>query len=136
MADNGSHDRFGRAWFTGAVVGALLIVVCILVAFLIASLVDLVRPGTLLRGRDFRPTAVMAAVLIASAGFWWHRVRAHGSGEMLASLALTEVLLAGLIVFFTGSPAIDRLFLDWFLAVNLSLGLPWLVAIGLSHILR
>ena len=55
---------------------------------------------------------------------------------MLASLALTEVLLAGLIVFFTGSPAIDRLFLDWFLAVNLSLGLPWLVAIGLSHILR
>ena len=55
---------------------------------------------------------------------------------MLASLVIIEVLVAGLIVLFSGSAAIDSFFLDWLSGVNLYVALPWLVAIGLSLILR
>jgi hypothetical protein len=116
--------------------GAFLIVASAVAAYLIASLVDLVRPGTLLSSRGVRPTAVVAAVLIASAGFWWSFVRRHAWTEMLASLVVIEVLVGALIVFFSGSPALDSFFLDWFIGVNLYVGLPWLIAIGLSSILR
>jgi hypothetical protein len=132
MQDQGQQDRFRRGSLLGVVSGALLLLGCIVVAYLVANLVDLLRPGTMLRGRDFRPTAVMAAALIATAGFWWSLARGHGWAEMLASLVLTEVLLGGLIVFFSGSAAIGSFFFDWFLGVNLYFGLPWLVAIGLS----
>ena len=115
--------------------GALLIIACVAAAYLIANLVDRWWPGVLLRGRDFRPTGLMAAVLIAMAGCWWALARGHAWAEMLGSLALVEVLLGGLIVFFSGSTALDAFFLDWFLGVNLYFGLPWLAAIGLGLLL-
>jgi len=130
MEDQGNEDRSRRGWLLSVVSGAILLVGCAVAAYLVAHLVDLVRPGTLLRGRDFRPTAIMAAAFIAAAGCWWSLARGHGWMEMLASLALIEVLLGGLIFFFSGSAAIDSFFLDWFLGVNLYLGLPWLIAIG------
>ena len=49
---------------------------------------------------------------------------------------LIEVPIGALIMFFSGSPALDSFFLDWFLGVNLYVGLPWLLAIGLSPILN
>jgi len=132
MQDQGQQNRFRRGRLLGVVSGAILLLGCAVAAYLVANLVDLLRPGTLLHGRDFRPTAVIAAALIATAGLWWSLARGHGWAEMLASLVLTEVLLGGLIVFFSGSAAIDSFFLDWFFGVNLYVGLPWLVAIGLS----
>ena len=55
---------------------------------------------------------------------------------MLGSLVLVEALLVGLIFFFSGSVALDSFFLDWFLGVNLYVGLPWLLAIGSSLVLQ
>jgi hypothetical protein len=125
-----------RGSLPGAIRGAVLIVSCALVAYAVANLVDLGWPGTLLRGRDFRAIAILAAALIAVAGLWWALARRHGSGEMLASLLLVEALLAALIVVFSGSLSIDAFFADWFVGVNLYLALPWLLAVGVSFMSR
>ena len=136
MIDQGQQDRFRRGWLAGVLSGAILIVACVAAAYLIANVVDLVWPGTLLRSRGVRPSALVAAVLIALAGCWWSLVRRHAWSQMLASLVLVEVLLGVLIVFFSGSPALDSFFLDWFLGVNLYVGLPWLVAVGVGIVLK
>jgi len=130
------QDRFRGGRLASVLGGAILILACAPAAYLIANVVDLVRPGTLLGSRGVRPTAVVTAILIAAAGCWWSLVRHHAWTEMLASLVIIEVLVAGLIVLFSGSAAIDSFFLDWLSGVNLYVALPWLVAIGLSLILR
>jgi hypothetical protein len=76
MQDEAQPDRFRRGWLAGVAGGAILVLACAIAAYLLASLVDLLRPGTLLS---------------------------------------------------------DQL---WFLDVNLYVGLPWLLAIGLSPILK
>ncbi|MBZ5556409.1 MAG: hypothetical protein LAO77_03935 [Acidobacteriia bacterium] len=136
MTNQGAQDRLRRGWLARVLGGAILIVAAAVAAYLIANVVDLVRPGTLLRSRGTRPTALIAAVLIAIVGFWWSFVRRHAWTEMLASLVVIEVLVGALIVLFSASPALDSFFLDWFLGVNLYVGLPWLIAIGVSVILR
>ena len=135
MQDEARQDRF-RFGLAGVGGGAILLLACAIAAFLLAQMVDLLRPGTLLSGRGFRPTAIIAAALIAVAGFWWSLRRGHGWAEMLASLVFIEVLIGALIVFFSGSSSLDSFFLDWFLGLNLYVGLPWLLAIGLSMILK
>jgi hypothetical protein len=117
-------------WISGASLGAALILGCVAAAFLVASLVGvLLNPH--LNARIFLPiVAVIAGAFILIAGFWWSFARHHGWTEMLGSLALIEILVAGLIIFF------DAPFIDAFFGVNLCLGAPWLVAAGSSEIFK
>lgn len=136
MPNQTPQKHVRRNWLVGAVSGVLLILTCLVAAYLAASLVDLVRPGTLIQGRGIQPTAMLAAAFVATAGFWWCLAVGHRWTDMLGTLVLVEALLAGLIFFFSGSTSIDSLFLDWFLGVSEYVGLPWLLAIGVSVVVR
>jgi hypothetical protein len=136
VTDPARDDRSRRSWFAGVVGGAILIVACTIVALLLANLVDLARPGTLFRGRDIRRAAMLAAALIGIAGVWWSLARGHGWAEMVASLLVTEVLIAALIVAFSGSATFDAFFFDWFLGVNLYTGAPWLLALIIGIVIN
>lgn len=124
-------------WISGVSMGAVLILGCVVAAYLVTSLVAFLLPGAQPHGREiFLPIAVIAATLIATTGFWWSLARHHGWTEMLASLVPIEILVSWLILLFSGSPGIDSFFINSFFAVNLFLGAPWLVAIGLSVIFK
>jgi hypothetical protein len=111
---------------------AALIFACAICAYLIANLVDLVRPDTLIHGRDFRSTAWLAAALIALVGFWRSFKRRNSAMQMCYSLVLVEAMVVGLILFFSGNYVIDTFFLDWFMGINLFLAIPWLIGIGIG----
>src|SRR5262245_10013280 len=112
--------------------GAALIVMCAVTGFLIANLIDLLRPGTLLHGRNFHSVAILIALLIACSGVWWYRAYAGHVWIMLVALGLVEVLICALILLFSGSYVLDGFFLDWFLEINTYVALPWLAAAGLG----
>ena len=112
--------------------GAALIVMSVATGFLIANLIDHLRPGTLLQGRNFHGAAILIALLIACSGVWWYRAYAGHVWTMLAALGLVEVLICALILLFSGSYVLDRFFLDWFLEINTYVALPWLGAAGLG----
>lgn len=51
---------------------------------------------------------------------------------MLASLLVIEMLICGLLFIFTGNLALDGFFLNWLAGLNMFLGLPWLIGIGIG----
>lgn len=111
-----------------------LVITCVVVAFLVANLVDLFRPQTFVQGRDFRRWALLASFLIAFSAFWWARNYVRQLVTILTALGLVEVLICAPIWFFSGSFAVDRFFLSWFLGVNAYIVFPWLGAAALGFV--
>ena len=110
-----------------AVLRALaLILACVVGAFVVANLVDLVRPQTLLQGRNFTLVALMASVFIALSAF--ARSRANLSWPQLAAeLLAAECVIAALVWWFSGVVAVDQLFITWWLGISAYCVLPWLL---------
>lgn len=112
----------------GAVLRAVATIAgCLLAAVVVANLVDLVRPQALLRGRDFTRVAGLGAALIAAAAFLRSRRQVNLAQVLVEGLVLQGVIAAA-IWGFSGVVAVDRLFLDWWLAINLWVVLPWMAA--------
>lgn len=109
----------------GALVTLAIVAACLVAAFVIANLVDMVRPGTLLQGRNFLRVGLLTGVLICLATL----LRRGPVSWLQAGLELLviELVIAGAIWFFAGAVAIDALFVDWWLGVNAYLVLPWII---------
>ena len=111
----------------GVLLTLAILVGCLVAAFVIANLVDIVLPGALLQGRNVRRVALLASVLIFAA-----TLLRRGMVEwpqVFIELAVVEIVIAGLIWRFSGVVAVDALFADWWLAINAHLVLPWLLAL-------
>ena len=136
MGHHDSPDRSGARRFLRVMGGSAIILSCALAVLLLSALAELVVPGLLIHGREFRPAATVAAVLIGLAGLWLHGVRRHELWEMLAALAVVEVVVIAAIAVISGSASPDRFFLSWFLGINQYLAVPWLGALGLILVFR
>ena len=118
-----------------SIAGAMLIVGCIAAGSVAAFVIDLVAPGTLLRGRDFHRAAVLVSLLLVIVGVWWRGNLGPHGWTMLVALGLVEGLIASLIVLISGSRFGDRFFFDWFLGVSVYLVVPWVSAFVLGWLL-
>ena len=111
----------------GVLLTLAVLVACLVAAFVIANLVDVVLPGALLQGRNVRRVALLASVLIFAATL----LRPVPAGpQLLIELAAVEFAITGAIWWFSGVAAVDALFLDWWLALNAHLVLPWILALA------
>lgn len=110
-----------------AVLRALAVILaCVLGAFAVANLVDLIRPQTLLLGRNFTIVALIASAFIALSAL----VRSRGTlswAQLLAELLAAELVIAALVWGFSGVVAIDQLFITWWLGLSAYCVLPWLL---------
>src|SRR4051812_9880264 len=80
-----------RSSVPGAVLGALLVIGCVAVAYPMARLANFVDPGEFVEGRGYQQIGLTAAALIAGAGLWWSLARRHRWSEMLGSLLAIEL---------------------------------------------
>lgn len=77
-------------------------------------------------GRDFRPQALNAAVLLFAFAWVLARKFHWRVGDCFLTLFLVEVLSLFVIGHFSGSHGIDYFNLQWLGFLNLFVGLPWL----------
>ena len=110
-----------------AVLRALAVILaCVVGAFAVANLVDLIRPQTLLQGRNFTIVALIASAFIALSAL----VRSRGNlswAQLFAELLAAELVIAALVWWFSGVVAIDQLFITWWLGISAYCVLPWLL---------
>ena len=111
----------------GVLLTSAILVGCLVAAFVIANLVDIVLPGALLQGRNVKRVALLASVLIFAATLL--RRGAIEWPQVFIEFAVVEIAIAGLIWQFSGVVAVDALFVDWWLALNAYLVLPWILAL-------
>ena len=110
-----------------AVAGALAVMLaCVVGAFIVANLVELLHPGALLQGRNFTRAALIASALIALSALARARVRLSWP-QLLAELLAAEGVIAALVWWFSGVVALDRLFITWWLGMSAYCVLPWLL---------
>ena len=102
---------------------------CLVMAFAAANLIDVFWPGSLLQGRNVTRVALLASGLILVATLLRRRVVSWP--QILIELAGVELVIAGLIWWFSGVIAVDSLFVSWWLGINAYLTLPWLIATAL-----
>jgi hypothetical protein len=87
-------------------------------------------------GRDFRPAACGMAILLllvatALRGFLhWY------AADLLLPLGVVEFLTLGGIQFFSGCLSLfDAFNLQWLVSMNLFIGLPWVIGLGLGTLI-
>jgi hypothetical protein len=115
--------------FLRALEGALVIVACITGTLLTVSFLSSYSVG---RGDVFVRSAVVAATSIVILGTWWCHKRARSMTEMAGSLLIVELPIGWLVLYFVGSYPPDSVSLHWFLFVNLTVAVPWIVAMTLG----
>lgn len=103
-----------------------IILGCVIVSFVVAIVIDLVRPNTFLQGRNFIRVAVLASILIAAAALRRSKQAVKGP-QLLGELVVVEGVIAGLIWWFAGAITFDSFFLSWWLGLSAFVMLPWIV---------
>jgi acyl-CoA synthetase (AMP-forming)/AMP-acid ligase II len=99
---------------------------CLILAFVVAAVVDIARPGTFLRGRNFTRVALLASILIAVAALLRPKQQLRAT-QMVAELIVAECVIAALIWFFAGAITFDPFFISWWLGISAYVMLPWMV---------
>jgi hypothetical protein len=103
-----------------------IILACVILAFVVAILVDLARPKTFLEGRNFIRVAILASVLIAAAALRRSK-QALQTTQLILELVVVESVIAGLIWWFAGAITFDQFFISWWLGLSGFVMLPWIV---------